>query len=422
MKILVENGTYGCHNAGDMTMLQVCVNRLHEYFPTAKIYVVTQSPENLTKNIPNCIPIELLEGKLLYSQNRNLFKGLHKLIPLPNNKIDDFEEIFKNRHPKISHYLISKFTKDLSKKLKIDNYFTFLDTIDFAIVSGGGFLTDDFATHSLKLLDTINYIISNKKPVAFFGQGIGPIANKKLKFISSNVLTKASLITLREALVGPKLLEDLGVKKNHFKITGDDAISYAANGRARDIGECIGFNIRFASYAGVSKNTAENVFSIIKIFSDYKKSKIIPLPVSWHKKENDLDNILDIMSQHRDENSSKLETSEGLSFQISLCRIVVTGSYHSGVFALSQGIPVICLASSQYYVDKFNGLSDMFLSGVNVVCLSDENWREQFSNALDYMWKNAEILRIDLIKQADKQIKLSKEAYDYFFNKIINNK
>ena len=44
--------------------------------------------------------------------------------------------------------------------------------------------------------------------------------------------------------------------------------------------------------------------------------------------------------------------------RIGRCRVVVTGSYHVAVFALSQGIPAICLANSEYYEIKFRGLAD----------------------------------------------------------------
>ena len=30
-------------------------------------------------------------------------------------------------------------------------------------------------------------------------------------------------------------------------------------------------------------------------------------------------------------------------------RLVITGSYHAGVFALAQGVPVLALAKSAYY-------------------------------------------------------------------------
>ena len=38
--------------------------------------------------------------------------------------------------------------------------------------------------------------------------------------------------------------------------------------------------------------------------------------------------------------------------------VEVTGSYHAGVFALAQGIPVVGLLQSAYYEQKFIGHSE----------------------------------------------------------------
>ena len=56
--------------------------------------------------------------------------------------------------------------------------------------------------------------------------------------------------------------------------------------------------------------------------------------------------------------------------EISKCRLVITGSYHAGVFALAMGIPVIALIASEYYVDKFYGLQMQFGNGLEMVDLS----------------------------------------------------
>ena len=51
---------------------------------------------------------------------------------------------------------------------------------------------------------------------------------------------------------------------------------------------------------------------------------------------------------------------EAVMKNVSACRMVVTGSYHAAVFALSQGIPALTISKSAYYDSKFNGLGDMF--------------------------------------------------------------
>jgi polysaccharide pyruvyl transferase WcaK-like protein len=60
---------------------------------------------------------------------------------------------------------------------------------------------------------------------------------------------------------------------------------------------------------------------------------------------------------------------------VSRCRVVVTGSYHAGVFALAQGIPVVATAASRYYHDKFSGLADLFGGGGDIVDVGSPNAR-----------------------------------------------
>jgi polysaccharide pyruvyl transferase WcaK-like protein len=42
----------------------------------------------------------------------------------------------------------------------------------------------------------------------------------------------------------------------------------------------------------------------------------------------------------------KFESASAIIDRISHCRIMITGTFHGAVFALSQGIPVIGLANS----------------------------------------------------------------------------
>ena len=53
---------------------------------------------------------------------------------------------------------------------------------------------------------------------------------------------------------------------------------------------------------------------------------------------------------------ASLETPQLVIDRVGECKVVVTGSYHGAVFALAQGIPVVALVKSPYYVNKMAGL------------------------------------------------------------------
>jgi polysaccharide pyruvyl transferase WcaK-like protein len=91
---------------------------------------------------------------------------------------------------------------------------------------------------------------------------------------------------------------------------------------------------------------------------------------------------------------------------------MVTGAYHAAVFALSQGIPVVALTSSEYYDDKFLGLGDMFGTGLELVHLDGDDLAEQLGGAIRSAWKAAPEMRPALLASAERQIATSRQAFD----------
>jgi colanic acid/amylovoran biosynthesis protein len=106
-----------------------------------------------------------------------------------------------------------------------------------------------------------------------------------------------------------------------------------------------------------------------------------------------------------------IRTPLDLVRQIRRCRVVVTGSYHAGVFALANGIPTIGLARSDYYVDKFLGLADMFRVGCEMVSLDREDAAETVRATLRRMWEDAPAIRPTILASAEAQIAAGHAAY-----------
>jgi colanic acid/amylovoran biosynthesis protein len=90
---------------------------------------------------------------------------------------------------------------------------------------------------------------------------------------------------------------------------------------------------------------------------------------------------------------------------------VVTGSYHAGVFALAQGIPVVAFAASDYYRDKFLGLADQFGAGCRVLGTHEPEFASQLDRTIEEIWKQAPALRPVLLNAAEAQIKAARAAY-----------
>lgn len=418
MNILIENGTYDCHNAGDLSMLKVCIDRINMHLPNCNLFTVTESPESLKLVHNKTKPISLLKGKLIWSNNRNVFGGLHKLIPSNKHALNELESGFRRELSFISNRIISsRLSKDSDDYIQFHHYLKTIDTTDVVIVSGGGFITDSFEIHAIRLLETIYKFVKQGKKVAFFGQGIGPIESPRLKKIAEKVFPQVTVFGLREPIKGPILLKRFGVEDSRIHVTGDDAIELAATGRQSTLGNSIGFNIRIANYAAIANSTINSLASLLKETAAEFNTDVIPIPISWH--ENDLVNAVNILNI--DPNCidfDNLETIEGLINQTSKCRVVITGSYHAAVFALAQGIPVIAIANSAYYIDKFEGLYSMFGVGINIISLDDLNWENILKTYLNEAWSHAEEVRDILRSKADNQISLSQNLYKDFLTSL----
>jgi colanic acid/amylovoran biosynthesis protein len=98
--------------------------------------------------------------------------------------------------------------------------------------------------------------------------------------------------------------------------------------------------------------------------------------------------------------------------QVALCRVVVTGAYHAAVFALAQGIPVVGLAKSTYFVNKLLGLEDQFGEGCQTVFLNEPDLPRRLYNAIEIAWISADRNRGKLQTAAIRQIELSRRSYE----------
>jgi colanic acid/amylovoran biosynthesis protein len=109
--------------------------------------------------------------------------------------------------------------------------------------------------------------------------------------------------------------------------------------------------------------------------------------------------------------TAAIETPEDVIRQIGKCRVVVTGSYHAGVFALAQGVPVVGLVQSAYYEQKFAGLQERFPGGCRTLDFRRLVTSGEIEEAICDAWESAEQVRDSLLEAAVRQIELGRSAY-----------
>jgi len=393
MRILIENGSHGMRNLGDIAMLQVAVHRLQGLWPHASIDVLTGDDDRLLKLCPNVRPVPE-RGSRIWSQG---LKGYDNTCG-PTGKLGKRLNWAWRRL--VHHGDLRRFTFSL-------------DQSEVVVASGGGYINDIFEPHAMRVLTILEAAIQSGKLTAMLGQGVGPLESPRLRAKATSVLPRVHLIGVREKHAGPAILESLGVESARVMVTGDDAIQPAYDRRPERLGTRLGFNLRVASYSMTGATHMDTIQSALKEAKVRYDVALVSLPVLSRGTNADHETIEKLLptADGRIGCHEVLDDPADLIERIGHCRVVVTGSYHAGVFALAQGIPVIGLANSPYYVSKFQGLADQFGAGCEVVLLDGECLRERLAGAIDRAYASAERMRPQLLESAERQISAGRSFY-----------
>ena len=417
MRILIEQGSHPLGNMGDVAMLQVMVTRLSHLWPDAVFEIFTTAPDKLTNFCYGAYPL-YPSGHDIWS--RPLYKQLYQYVPSSVAQyLSKFEWKLRYLSPSLVKSIIQFNLKEQQTETKSFN--SLLETVssaDLVIASGGGYITDVFEEKATTVLSFLGLATALGKSTIMLGQGLGPLENTKLRLLAKAVLPHVNLIGLREKLAGIPLLDSLGVSHHRIVTTGDDAIELAYEARSTTLGNGIGINLRIAKYAEVNVNLLEIVRDAVQDIAREKDVPLIPVPISHSI--FDANTVQQLLAGYDDtsDGGQSLDTPLKVIEQVKRCRVVVTGSYHAGVFALAQGISVVGLAKSQYYKDKFLGVADQFGIGCEVILLDGEQLWEKLIISINNAWRSSEEVRPQLLESAKRQIDLGHTAYRQIYQLV----
>jgi colanic acid/amylovoran biosynthesis protein len=415
MRILVEPSDYILRNVGDMAMMQIAVERLNRLWPHASIQILSDTPDRLPAYAPNAQAMDSA-GRQIWYRPGFLAGRLETYLPKwVVKRIWMFERILRRYWPSLVALILRRklWWAGYGDK-ELNEFLTAVSESDLVIANGMGGITDAFPKYASELLDTMWLATRRGASTAMVGQGVGPLCDPDLWAQARSVLPRVDFISLREERASGLLLRDLGVPVDRVLTTGDDAIEMAYTQRLSAIGSGFGVNLRLSSYAEVDEQLVERLRPLLQTAARKYHAPMIPVPISGVPGEADAETICLLMQGYenqlvdcREEANTPLKVIK----RIQRCRIVISGSYHAAVFALSMGIPAIGLASSTYYEDKFLGLADQFGPGCRVIFLRDPDLATKLSCAIDEAWQCAEQTRPGLLAAAARQVELSHMAY-----------
>ena len=420
MRILIENGGYHLENMGDVAMLQITAQRIRSAFPDTELLTLSHAPKRLA---------HFIGGSLLDPRQRQLWLD-SRALPIPvrkawlpksvSQKMDAAEHRFQVGFPRVAATSIKLLGgRDPIANCQTSQFVDDIKSCDLIVASGGGFLTDSFLNTANDVLTTLELAQNLGKPTLVFGQGIGPLTCPDTLRHASRVLPKVSHIGLREQLTGRPILNSCGVSDDSIACTGDDAVELAYARRPSELGDSLGINLRLSNYSCVTQSQKELIQRELIQFVESRSIASVIAPISYFGTEVDGERVREVMRGTKGfDDLIPHPSPEAVIEVIGRCRAVVTGSYHAGVFALSQGVSVVALVASKYYQQKFQGLRDQFGSGCHVIDISTANSAEQLRAAMNDAYEKAPLHRERLLESAANQVSASRSFYERALNSV----
>jgi polysaccharide pyruvyl transferase WcaK-like protein len=421
MKILVITGMGpGIHafgNMGDVAMLQSGLARLAHLWPSITLRVITERPEDLSRYCPDAVPIQAV-GRNLWIGEDLLLGRFARYLP---ERVKSFAIKSKReaalRFPGTLKACLATRLRMQNRNAEIEAVSAFSETIaatDLVVACGAGGFFDGCREFNMQCLDTIEAAVHRDIPVAMFGQHFGPLSDPEILSRAKRILPAVNLITLRGNPAARTLLISLGVPISHIQVTGDEAIELAYEARPPESGTHLGVNFRLAGSAETNATELAMLRPILHQFAREHRVSLIPVPISLDAYTRDHLSLTQLLQGFDDQSDggARLASPRQVIEQIGRCKVLVTGAYHAAVFALAQGIPVVALAKSSYFTEKFVGLENQFGFGCETLYFHQPHISENLGNAIARAWASADNLRIPLQQAALRQIQLTHSAYD----------
>lgn len=401
-------------------MLQAACVLIKRFRPKARVQVFTTAPDRLLQLCPG-VEAVAPSGQAAW-QAAKYFPIPRRILPLAMREwVFRKEKDCKYANPtRALPVMLNRADFQAHHAASVKPWIAAIESADAVIVTGGGFFTDAFGAHLEGLLHTLSWAREKKRMTAFFGQGLGPLNDPRLRKLAGVALRGADWVTLRENIMGPALGKELKCDTKAWKTTGDDAFALLASEPTEMTdGQLIGINLRVAAYSNVDSSIRQRITDALAAVQSRFKNAWMPLPVDLSRESGDEIQVKRCISAAGiSADYQKPDTPKDLWALVQHCRLVITGSYHAAVFALSAGVPVIGLAANAYYQTKFAGLQAFFPDGVRIVDSHVEDITSELKLGVEWGWQLPFSRRSEINEQAQLIAANVEKAYSDFFNRL----
>lgn len=412
--IIIEPGTFDMCNLGDLAMLQVAICRLRLAAPSAELRVFTDDPDALEASCPGALPVSEDARRHWYAES--FFLGsVQSLLPRgASRRLSRAQHELRRHHPRLmgsAMRLRAHMNPAYWKSLR--SFLSLMERASFLVVAGQHTIADSFYTRTRNLLETLEAALLRGTPTVMLGQGIGPLTNRELLAMARDILPAVGLIAVREPNIGPPALSALGVSESRIFLTGDEAVAPAFAASSRALRTELGISLRVGQVAGVDPTVISRLRRPLGEIARSHGVSLVPLPSTRGRAGDDQHTLRLLLEGDLADVAGEWGTAtvQSLIEQVGKCRVVIAGAYHVAVFALSQGIPVVAVAKSDYYKSKYVGLESLFGVGCEIVSLDDPKLDEHLREAMARVWERADELRPLLLAAAERQVRWAEAAF-----------
>jgi polysaccharide pyruvyl transferase WcaK-like protein len=362
MNLLVESDSYG--NLGDISMAEAVVLQLRDLLPSATIQaVVPRSVRTAIWDVPGITKqapyvVKPFAGRALshvpfFRHNSDFRQSTASMLTMSG----------------LGRWLragsLSLYFEDTAQTT-IRKLAEFCERFDGLHIAGGGNLTDTFPRELFRKCCVIHAFAEQGKPVVLTGQQLGPFHAPVLRRALGRALRKASFVGVRDSGESLNFCLKAHLDQESFAFMGDDSLGLppANDSSVRESLEQLGLkenqflalNLRFTSYALRDPSCFQTFGSLVESLATLFGMPILVVPIHLVGLDSDVASGQKIVHAAPSAPVSLLRehdlTAPLVKGVLGKAFGAIGVSHHFCTYALSQGVPAVCIYEGDYYEQK----------------------------------------------------------------------
>lgn len=367
MKLLVEHRSNA--NLGDTAMIEGCIHALRASCAEWELFVPDRPGLNtMLWNLPS---IRRVCDYAVDHAYTNLFLGRRFLWRFNGW----YQALLVWAHMQMlgrgvtaGSLPLSPLTREQSGHRTLGEFCQNFDALHFVGQNG---LTDVFADCLFQQCCLILAFAEQRKPITMTGQQLGPFTQCLYRDLVYRTLRHVSFVGLREPTRSVTIARQSKLATERFRVMGDDSFGMpsASETDVAAVLEKLGLqpnqflavNVRVGCYAQEHSDDLARIAQIVQTVADRLELPLLFVPISFNDGDSD---VRTASALRRLVGETRLLVFESKASSAGLTKGVMGRaagalcvSYHACTFALSHGVPAICLYDGFYYEQKAQGLA-----------------------------------------------------------------